>query len=225
MTVEGSDVARSEAHHRRYSEATGENRRMRHHGAAQAHDAFELSGGHIRDAGEADLVAEQDRVARILLYRGDIGQQAQEDATTDRSDVLGARPQVGVLRLLEHLGVLGNRISQRPGRPVAAANSCDNVLDQIILSEDQDVDVEYRASLVRQPALHAIGTGAQFLLRFAHGSPEVCFFLRCIVGGAVGHRIEFCQRGGKDNVADRYPRGSRQPLNQSNGSGRARLMG
>src|SRR5450755_2206381 len=100
---------------------------------------------YVRDASETDLVTEKDCVARILLYRGDFGQNAQEDATTDRSDVLGARPQVGVLCLLEHLGVFGNRIPERPRRPVAAANFCDNILDQIILSEDQDVHVEYSA--------------------------------------------------------------------------------
>ena len=219
MTVEGSDIARTEAHHCRYPEAAGENRRMRHDGAAQAHDASELSGGHVRDAGETDLVTEQDRVVRILPCRGDIGHEAQEDAATDPPDVLRARPQVGVLRLLEHLGVLGDRVPERRRRPVSAADSCDNALDQVVLSEDQDVYVEYRARLVGQPALHAVGAGAQLLLCFAHGPPEAGFFLRDVVGCAVGHCIEFRQRGGKDNAADRHPGAPGNPWISPTGPG------
>ena len=67
MTIQGSDIARSEPHYCRYSEFTGENSRMRDHGAAQAYDAFELSRWHVRDAGETDLVTEKYRLARILL--------------------------------------------------------------------------------------------------------------------------------------------------------------
>ena len=113
--------------------------------------------------------------------------------------------------------MLGNRVTERSGRPVALANSGDDILDQVVLSENQNVDVEYRARLVGQPALHAVGAGPQLLLRFPHGAPEVCFFLHRIVRDTVGHRIEIGEWRGKDDGADRHPRSARQALDSPTG--------
>ena len=225
MPVEGPYRASPDPHHSRNAEAAGEHRRMRYDGTAHADDAAELPVRHVGDTGKTDLVAEEDHVARILLCRTDVGYEVQEDAATDCPDVLGARPQIGIACLLEHPGVLGDRVAERAGRPVALAYPGDDVLDQVVLSEDQDVHVEYRARLVGQSALHPIAARAQRILRFMHGTPQVCFFMGDIVGHAVGHRIEICQRRRKNDAADRHTRRSGQALDQPDRSRRARIMG
>ena len=121
--------------------------------------------------------------------------------------------------------MLGDGVAQRRRRPVPGADSRDDVLDQVVLAEDEDVDVEDRAGLVGKVAVHPVGGGAKFLLRFAHGPAEARLLPGDVVGNVVGHRVEVGERRRQDDGADRHPGGPGQPLDEPDGTGRTRLAG
>ena len=79
-----------------------------------------------RDVGDlhrAELVADQDGVGHVLdRRRGQLLQMGQY-AAAEIAHVGGALAQIGIVHIVEHLGVLGDGLAQRPGRPIAGADA------------------------------------------------------------------------------------------------------